>query len=86
MIFYEDFKTGTLTPVYGYGSSLHAAEWNAEPGRKTKTKLKLKKSGVQSPFSEYSSGGGSGASAIEMLQDLLNRYSQVLRFSYDFHR
>ena len=40
MIFYEDFKTGTLTPVYGYGSSLRAAEWNAEPGRKTKTKRK----------------------------------------------
>ena len=40
MIFCKDFKTGTLTPVYGYGSSLHAAEWNAEPGRKTKTRLK----------------------------------------------
>merc|ERR1719265_2688550 len=33
------------------------------------------KKAVQSPFSEYSSGGAGGASAIEMLQDLLNRYS-----------
>merc|ERR1719352_2271676 len=35
------------------------------------------KSGVQSPFSEYGSGSGSGASAMEMLQDLLNRYTEA---------
>jgi len=29
----------------------------------------------QSPFAEYGSGAGAGGSAIEMLQDLLNRYS-----------
>merc|ERR1719359_66702 len=29
----------------------------------------------QSPFSEYSSGAGSGGNAIDMLQDLNNRYS-----------
>merc|ERR1719163_1224143 len=33
--------------------------------------------GKQSPFAEYSSGGGAGASAMEMLQDLLNRYSEA---------
>merc|ERR1719453_910062 len=31
----------------------------------------------QSPFAEYASGGGSGASAMEMLQDLLNRYTEA---------
>merc|ERR550537_1701041 len=31
----------------------------------------------QSPFAEYSSGGASGASAMEMLQDLLNRYTEA---------
>merc|ERR1719421_2593292 len=31
----------------------------------------------QSPFAEYSSGSGAGASAMEMLQDLLNRYSEA---------
>merc|ERR1719160_869134 len=31
-----------------------------------------------SPFSEYASGNGAGASAMEMLQDLLNRYSEAL--------
>jgi len=38
--------------------------------------LKMK-SGEQSPFSEYGSGGGAGGSAIEMLQDLLNRYTEA---------
>merc|ERR1719231_1881800 len=33
--------------------------------------------GKQSPFAEYGSGGASGASAMEMLQDLLNRYSEA---------
>jgi len=33
--------------------------------------------GKQSPFAEYASGGGAGASAMEMLQDLLNRYSEA---------
>merc|ERR550514_1969627 len=31
----------------------------------------------QSPFAKYASGGGSGASAMEMLQDLLNRYTEA---------
>jgi hypothetical protein len=31
----------------------------------------------QSPFAEYSSGSGAGASAMEMLQDLLNRYNEA---------
>jgi len=31
----------------------------------------------QSPFAEYGSGGSSGASAMEMLQDLLNRYTEA---------
>merc|ERR1719194_195331 len=34
--------------------------------------------GKQSPFAEYSSGGASGASAMQMLQDLNNKYSTTL--------
>jgi chromosome segregation ATPase len=41
---------------------------------KDRTSLKHK----QSPFSEYSSGGESGASAMQMLQDLNNKYSTTL--------
>jgi len=41
---------------------------------KDKTSLKHK----QSPFSEYSSGDASGASAMQMLQDLNNKYSTTL--------
>merc|ERR1719271_956999 len=37
----------------------------------------LSHSEKQSPFAEYASGGGSGASAMEMLQDLLNRYTEA---------
>merc|ERR1719240_2151997 len=39
--------------------------------------LKSKTQHKQSPFAEYSSGAGAGASAMEMLQDLLNRYSEA---------
>merc|ERR1719207_223182 len=39
--------------------------------------LKSKVQHKQSPFAEYSSGAGAGASAMEMLQDLLNRYSEA---------
>merc|ERR1719498_1222549 len=35
-------------------------------------------SGKQSPFGEYSSGASSGASAMQMLQDLTNKYSTTL--------
>ena len=35
--------------------------------------MKSKVQHKQSPFAEYSSGAGAGASAMEMLQDLLNR-------------
>merc|ERR1719262_2181527 len=31
----------------------------------------------RSPFAEYGSGAGAGGSAMEMLQDLLNRYSEA---------
>merc|ERR1719473_793775 len=31
----------------------------------------------QSPFSAYGSGAGAGGSALEMLTDLLNRYSEA---------
>merc|ERR1719247_2495864 len=34
--------------------------------------------GKQSPFAEYSSGGASGESAMQMLQDLNNKYSTTL--------
>merc|ERR1719443_521866 len=37
----------------------------------------LSHSEKQSPFAEYSSGAGAGASAMEMLQDLLNRYTEA---------
>merc|ERR1719473_2072070 len=43
-----------------------------QEGSKIKVVAKGKK---QSPFSEYSSGAGSGGNAIDMLQDLNNRYS-----------
>jgi predicted RNase H-like nuclease (RuvC/YqgF family) len=39
--------------------------------------LKSKVQKKQSPFADYSSGAGAGASAMEMLQDLLNRYSEA---------
>jgi predicted nucleic acid-binding Zn-ribbon protein len=38
----------------------------------------LRSKGKQSPFSEYSSGGASGASAMQMLQDLNNKYGTTL--------
>jgi DNA repair exonuclease SbcCD ATPase subunit len=37
----------------------------------------LQTQGAQSPFAEYDSTGAGSASVIEMLQDLLNRYSQA---------
>jgi hypothetical protein len=37
----------------------------------------LQTQGTQSPFAEYDSTGAGSASVIEMLQDLLNRYSQA---------
>merc|ERR1719352_2202561 len=40
--------------------------------------LKQKTSHKQSPFGEYSSGAAGGASAMQMLQDLNNKYSTTL--------
>jgi hypothetical protein len=37
----------------------------------------LQTQGAQSPFAEYDASGAGSASVIEMLQDLLNRYSQA---------
>jgi len=39
--------------------------------------LRARTHAKQSPFAEYGSGGGAGASAMEMLQDLLNRYTEA---------
>jgi predicted RNase H-like nuclease (RuvC/YqgF family) len=39
--------------------------------------LRVRSHSKQSPFAEYGSGGGAGASAMEMLQDLLNRYTEA---------
>merc|ERR1740138_795771 len=47
--------------------------------RETDAAIQLRKTEhkKQSPFAEYSSGSGAGASAMEMLQDLLNRYNEA---------
>merc|ERR1719182_1286848 len=50
---------------------------NALSGQYGFIQLRASTHSKKQPFAEYSSGGGAGASAMEMLQDLLNRYTEA---------
>jgi chromosome segregation ATPase len=71
---YEDAKKEHDTVISALEKAMQALS-SQYALLQTKAKVVVAAHGKQSPFGEYSSGSASGGNAIDMLQDLLNRYS-----------